>query len=76
MSIKSQKDFFSGLMFMGIGVAFAWGATTYQVGDAARMGPGYFLLWLGILMLVVVLLPAIKNKREEAFVEESGSGFD
>ncbi|MCZ8092387.1 MAG: tripartite tricarboxylate transporter TctB family protein, partial [Acidovorax sp.] len=26
MNIKSQKDFFSGLMFMGIGTAFAWGA--------------------------------------------------
>ena len=37
MQIKSQKDFFSGLMFMGIGVAFAWGATTYNVGEGARM---------------------------------------
>jgi hypothetical protein len=26
VNIKSQKDFFSGLMFMGIGVAFAWGS--------------------------------------------------
>ena len=32
MKIKSQKDFFAGLMFMGVGVAFAWGATTYNVG--------------------------------------------
>ena len=53
MHIKSQKDFFSGLMFMGIGVAFAWGATTYNVGEGARMGPGYFPLWLGILMTVL-----------------------
>ncbi|MFZ2295345.1 MAG: tripartite tricarboxylate transporter TctB family protein [Polaromonas sp.] len=53
MNIKSQKDFFSGLMFMGIGVAFAWGATTYNVGEGARMGPGYFPLWLGILMTVL-----------------------
>ena len=53
MNIKSQKDFFSGLMFMGVGVAFAWGATTYNVGEGARMGPGYFPLWLGILMTVL-----------------------
>ena len=33
MNIKSQKDFFSGLMFMAVGIAFAWGATTYKVGD-------------------------------------------
>ena len=47
MNIKSQKDFFSGLMFMGVGVAFAWGATTYNVGNGARMGPGYFPLYAG-----------------------------
>ena len=48
MKIKSQKDFFSGLMFAVVGVAFAWGATTYNVGNGARMGPGYFPLMLGI----------------------------
>ncbi|MDP3709042.1 MAG: tripartite tricarboxylate transporter TctB family protein [Polaromonas sp.] len=53
MNIKSQKDFFSGLMFMGVGVAFAWGATTYNVGSGARMGPGYFPLMLGILMAIL-----------------------
>ena len=53
MKIKSQKDFFSGLMFMGIGVAFAWGATTYNVGNSARMGPGYFPLYLGVLMTIL-----------------------
>ena len=53
MNIKSQKDFFAGLMFLGVGVAFAWGATTYNVGSGARMGPGYFPLMLGVLMAVL-----------------------
>ncbi len=53
MNIKSQKDFFAGLAFMGIGVAFALGATTYKVGTAARMGPGYFPLMLGVLMAII-----------------------
>jgi hypothetical protein len=53
VNIKSQKDFLSGLMFMGIGVAFAWGATTYNVGSGARMGPGYFPLMLGVLMAIL-----------------------
>jgi hypothetical protein len=51
--IKSQKDFFCGLMFMAVGVAFAWGASTYNVGNGARMGPGYFPLMLGILLAVI-----------------------
>jgi hypothetical protein len=50
VSIKSQKDSFSGLMFMGVGAAFAWGATGYTIGDGARMGPGYFPLALGVLL--------------------------
>lgn len=50
MNIKSQKDFFSGLMFMSVGAAFAWGATKYSVGTGARMGPGYFPLMLGVLL--------------------------
>ena len=53
MNIKSQKDFFAGLMFMGVGAAFAFGATTYSVGTGARMGPGYFPLMLGILLAVL-----------------------
>ena len=50
MKIKSEKDFFSGLMFLVVGIAFAWGATTYNIGEGARMGPGYFPLVLGILL--------------------------
>ena len=53
MSIKSQKDFFSGLMFMLVGGAFAWGATTYNVGTGARMGPGYFPLVLGVVLAIL-----------------------
>src|SRR5512144_2585025 len=61
VKIKSQKDFFAGLMFTAVGIAFAWGATTYSVGSGARMGPGYFPLMLGILLggLPSVGLPAM-----------------
>ena len=37
MHIKSQKDFFSGLMFVVAGVAFAWDATTYNLGDSGEL---------------------------------------
>lgn len=53
MVIKSQKDFFSGLLFIAVGVAFAWGATNYNIGTGARMGPGYFPLILGICMAIL-----------------------
>ncbi len=53
MKIKSEKDFWSGLMFIAIGVAFAWGATTYSFGTSARPGPGYFPFGLGVLMAIL-----------------------
>jgi hypothetical protein len=50
VKIKSQQDFFAGVMFLAVGIAFAWGATTYHIGEGARMGPGYFPLLLGIVL--------------------------
>ena len=57
MGIKSQKDFFAGLLFLVVGIAFALGARTYNVGTGARMGPGYFPLMLGV---VLALLGAVE----------------
>lgn len=55
MKIKSEKDFWSGVMFTAVGTAFAIGARTYNVGEAARMGPGYFPLLLGIVLALIGL---------------------
>lgn len=59
MKIKSQKDFFSGLLFMGVGLAFVSGATRYEIGSAAQMGPGYFPLVLGSLLAVLGIVLAM-----------------
>lgn len=61
MAIKSQKDFFSGLLFTVVGVAFAWGAMNYSIGTGARMGPGYFPLILGILMAILGAVVTFKS---------------
>ncbi len=53
MKIKSEKDFWSGLMFIVIGAAFAWGATAYSFGSSARPGPAYFPFGLGVLMAIL-----------------------
>lgn len=60
MSIKSQKDFVSGLMFAVVGLVFAFGSTSYSLGEGARMGPGYFPLMLGVLLTVLGGLIALK----------------
>jgi Tripartite tricarboxylate transporter TctB family len=53
VKIKSQRDFWSGLMFVAVGLGFAWGATEYSFGSSARPGPGYFPFGLGLLMAVL-----------------------
>ncbi len=60
MGIKSHKDFWAGIMFLVVGVAFAWGATTYNVGTGARMGPGYFPLMLGVVLAGLGAIETIK----------------
>jgi hypothetical protein len=69
VKIKSQKDFFSGLLFTGLGVAFAWGASGYKLGVADRMGPGYFPLILGSLMIILGVIITLK-----ALVAETEGG--
>ena len=53
MKIKSEKDFFCGIMFVAVGIAFAWASTSYKIGNGARMGPGYFPLLLGTLLALL-----------------------
>lgn len=55
MIIKSQKDFFSGLLYAVVGSGFAIGATTYKIGTSARMGPGFFPMLLGVLLAIIGL---------------------
>jgi hypothetical protein len=56
MRLRNQQDFWAGVMFTLIGVLFAFFSTSYEVGTAARMGPGYFPLVLGILLAVLGLI--------------------
>jgi putative tricarboxylic transport membrane protein len=68
MKIKSPKDFWSAVMFVGFGVFFmAWSLAHYQMGTAVRMGPGYFPTVLGGLLTflgAIVLASSLVAKGE------------
>ena len=54
MKIKSPKDFWAGVMFLGTGLFFVvWAIEHYQMGTAVRMGPAYFPTVLGGLLAVL-----------------------
>jgi hypothetical protein len=68
LKIKSQKDFWSGLMFIVVGAGFALGALSYSFGSSARPGPAYFPFGLGILTAVlggVLLFGALTIETED-----------
>jgi hypothetical protein len=60
--IKAPKDFWAGLMFIGVGVFFmVWALTHYQMGTAVRMGPAYFPTMLGGLLAFLGVLVLIES---------------
>jgi hypothetical protein len=66
VKIKNQRDFWSGLMFVAVGVAFAVGATNYSMGSSARPGPGYFPLILSVFMSILGAIVLFKALTIEA----------
>ena len=62
LRIKAPKDFWAGLMFMGVGLFFlVWAVTHYQMGTAVRMGPAYFPTVLGGLLAFLGALVLIES---------------
>ena len=73
MQLRNKQDFWSGVMFILLGLGFAWKATSYSMGTAARMGPGYFPHWLGILMAIlgaVILISSLRPKAEKTTIDQ------
>ena len=66
MKIKSQRDFWSGLMFVVVGATFAIGATNYSMGTSARPGAGYFPLMLSVIMAILGAIVLFKSLTIES----------
>jgi hypothetical protein len=67
MKIKSQEDFWSGLMFIGFGIAAIVISREYPMGSAMRMGPGYFPTLIGGGLVALGLIIAglgLRNQGE------------
>ena len=51
MRIRNQKDFLAGLLFIAFGAIAVIEAAGYPIGSTMRMGPGYFPVVLGALLI-------------------------
>ncbi len=65
MVIRSPKDFWAGLLFVGLGMLAITVGSRYNLGTAARMGPGYFPRILGILLIGLGGVIAFRGMRWE-----------
>ena len=61
--IRHPKDFWSGVLFIATGVATIVAGSKYTLGTAARMGPGYFPRILGILLIALGAVLALRALR-------------
>jgi hypothetical protein len=62
-AIRNPKDFWSGALFIAVGIAAIVLGSHYALGTAARMGPGYFPRILGILLIALGAILALRATR-------------
>ncbi len=60
-NIRGGKDFLAGMLYIAIGAAAVTIGREYRLGTAAEMGPGYFPMMVGILLLVVGAFIAVRG---------------
>jgi hypothetical protein len=53
---RAATDILAGLIFVAFGLAFAITSLSYEIGTPLRMGPGYFPLVLGGILVFLGLL--------------------
>jgi len=65
--IRSPSDFWCGILFIAVGIAFVVLAYGYRIGTPARMGPGFFPIVLGGILVALGLslsIPALIRDGE------------
>jgi hypothetical protein len=66
--ISNPQDFLAGLLFIVIGLATAVGASGYPLGTIRNIGPGYFPIMLGVILVLLgggVAFKSLKGSEEQ-----------
>lgn len=73
---KPRREVAAGVTMAAIGILVVIESTTYTIGDAARMGPGYFPLLLGAVLAVLGVIIAFSVDPEEPEKFEAAAAAD
>ena len=60
MAIKSEKDFWAGMIYVTVGTIALWIGQTYSMGTSARIGPGYFPSALAGMLILIGAISLIR----------------
>ena len=71
--LRKNRDVWCGLMLIGIGGLALFMARDYAMGTALRMGPGYFPVVLGALLILFGLYCIASGLRSNEQIQGSWS---
>jgi cytochrome c biogenesis protein CcdA len=64
LDLRSNKDFWAGIMFIFIGTGAILMARHYPFGSTLRMGPGYFPVVLSVILIAFGLYVLLRGLRK------------
>jgi len=70
LKIRNLQDFWCGIFFVALGVLAIYAAQDYPMGSALQMGPGYFPVWLGGIMIAFGFVIGGLSLRVQAVVAQ------
>jgi len=59
--IRNPQDFWSGAIFIAVGLGTILIGTDYYMGTAGRMGPGYFPTVLGSILALIGVVSVVRS---------------
>jgi hypothetical protein len=59
-TIRDSGGFVAGLLFLSVGLGAVGIGSGYRVGSALHMGPGYFPVVLGVLLILVGIASVVR----------------
>jgi hypothetical protein len=60
--LEQRADLWSGMLFLGLGVAILYVGADYSLGVSSRIGPGYVPRGLGMLLVALGTFLAVRSR--------------
>jgi hypothetical protein len=73
LELRNNRDFWAGAMLIGTGAVTIFIARDYPLGTTLRMGPGYFPVLLGALLILFGLYLVVVGLRSNEKIEGNWS---